>query len=44
MDGGMLGLLFADRASAIIASSAEEDVMCNLGCHGCGRGGPVRFS
>ena len=32
--GGVLGLLLADRVSASIASSAEEDVMSDRGCHG----------
>jgi hypothetical protein len=41
--GGVLGLLLADRASANIASSAEEDVMSDRGCHGCARGSPGRF-
>ena len=41
---GVLGLLLADRASANIASSAEEDVRSDRGCHGCGRGSLGRFS
>jgi hypothetical protein len=40
----MLRLLLADRASANIASSAEEDVMSDRGCHRCGRGSPGRFA
>jgi hypothetical protein len=42
--GGMLGLLLADRASASVASSAEEDMMSDRGCHGCGSGSHGRFS
>jgi hypothetical protein len=41
--GGVLGLLPADHASASIASSAEEDVMSDRSCHGCGRGSLGRF-
>jgi hypothetical protein len=42
--GGVLGLLLADSASASIASSAEEEVTSDQGCHGCGRDSPGRFS
>jgi hypothetical protein len=42
--GGLLALLLADFASASIASSAEEDVMSDRDCHGCGCGSPGRFS
>jgi hypothetical protein len=42
--GGVLGLLLADSASASIASSAEDDVLSDRGCHGCGCGSPRRFS
>jgi hypothetical protein len=33
----------ADRASASIASSADEDVMSDRDCHGFGRGSPGHF-
>jgi hypothetical protein len=42
--GGVLGLMLADRSSASIASFAEEDVMTDRGCHGCGCRSPGRFS
>ena len=41
--GRMLRLLLADCASANIASSAEEDVMFDRGCHGYCHGGPGHF-
>jgi hypothetical protein len=41
--GGVLGLLLADGASASIASSAEDDVMSDRVCHGCGCGSPGRL-
>ena len=40
---GMLVLLLANRAFASIASSAEEEVMSDRVCHGCGRGAPAAF-
>jgi hypothetical protein len=42
--GGVLGLLLADSDSVTTASSVEEDVMSDWGCHGCGCGSPGRHS
>ena len=42
--GGLLELMLADCAWASIASSAEEEMKSDRGCHGCGRGSLGRFS